>query len=97
MRGQGSQFLGGVSLQGDETVEDTSPNGLKNIDDLALKTEYVQINFGVLWCSMFERSECSFHSYVITLSVSGAVFQFWFQNQESTEKPKILFLLGNML
>ena len=33
------------SLQGDETVEDRSPNGLKIID-----TEYVQVNFGVL-CS----------------------------------------------
>ena len=25
------------SFQGDETVEDRNPNGLKNIDDLALK------------------------------------------------------------
>ena len=38
--------------QGDETVEDRSLNGLKNIDHLT-QTEHVQINFGGLSRSMF--------------------------------------------
>ena len=36
-------------MQGDEKVEDRSPNGLKNINDLALKQNMsLKINFGVL-------------------------------------------------
>ena len=31
------QFYKGGPLQGNETFEDRSPNGLKNIDDLTLK------------------------------------------------------------
>ena len=35
-------------LQGNDTVEGTSPNGLRTIDNLALKQNmYMQINFGI--------------------------------------------------
>ena len=50
MSAQGS-FIGKV--QGDDTVKDRTLNGLKKIDDDGTKIEYIQINFGVLWCLMF--------------------------------------------
>ena len=34
-------------MKGDETVEDISPNGLKSMDDLALKQNLYRYEF---WC-----------------------------------------------
>ena len=47
--------------QGDVTVEDRGPNGLENIDDLALKQNILRINLGVLWCLMFKTLNVQFH------------------------------------
>ena len=52
MSAQGSSISG--PLQGDEIIKDRSLNGFKIIDDLALKQNMHNTNFGVIWRSMFE-------------------------------------------